>query len=792
MNISFDKINKIFQRAEKEDRNFLLEYEVYQILKEAGIRTPNFLFLKKGQNIGKKDLDLFKGDHLFLKIVSPLIIHKTDVGGVQTVENNVAAVNQVCSRMLEEVPKRYKNWAKKYEASKKNSELTLKKINEKIRGILLCEKIDYEKTGFGTELLIGLRNSREFGPVITMGIGGVEIEYLNERIKEGKAISVGSAHLLQKKDILGLLKPLAVYDKLVGKFRGKEALITKKELIEAFFRFQQLGAYYSPYESSHPYVIEEAEVNPFVVREKKLIALDAMCRFSKSHQELKKRAFENIKYILKPQSIGIIGVSEKMNVGHIILNNILKNGFPCSKVVVVKPGFKEIEGCACMPTISDIPQTVDLFVLTLTAEQSYDVMKELVEKEKARSAIIIAGGIGEKEGTQALEKNIKALLKRSREEGKFTPVVNGGNCLGIYSKPGKYDTTFIPDYKLYKLPRSKSKKTNLVYISQSGAFMISRMSKLPHIEPLYAVSIGNQIDLTVSDYLNYFKDDDQAKFFGVYIEGFLSSDGLAFARAARNIICQEGKMIVVYKAGRSPEGRVATSSHTASVAGDYSVCRSILEEAGVIIADTIFEFENSVKNISFLAKKNIRGNRVGLMSNAGFESVIMADNLKNSNHEFRLACFSPATKKRISGILKPLGIDRLQDINNPLDVTPVADDAVFAGCVRAILEDNNVDCAVISPVPMTTAMFTLAPGKFHKENLYHPQSIGERLIDIFHETDKPFVVNVDSGEIYDPLVACLEQAGVPTFRRSDSAVKFLRKYINSRLKIHKKYHPILP
>jgi acyl-CoA synthetase (NDP forming) len=783
MKVNHENIQRVFQNAEKEGRNFLLEHEVYQILRETHIRTPQCLFVRKRQKVAEKDLRVFDKAQLVLKIVAPIIVHKTDVGGVQFVENDVRAINKACKRMFETVPQKFHDWMKKFSPQSKKNHSSLEGIDEEIRGILICRKVDYDRTGFGTELLLGIENSREFGPIVTMGIGGVEIEYLSERIKEGKAISISSAYLLEKKDILRILEPLAVYDKLIGKVRGKEALITTDELIETYLRFQQLGAYYSPYEIDHSYVIEELEVNPFVAQDKKLIALDGMCRFSKNHQEIKMRRFWDIQYLLKPRSIGIIGVSEKMNVGHIILNNILKEGFPSWNIFVVKPGLEEMEGCSCVPTVSELPKTVDLFILAVGAEQSHEVMKELIENEKARSAIIIAGGIGEKKGTQVLEEKIKELLEQNSQEGKLTPIVNGGNCLGIYSKPGKYDTTFVPDYKL---PRITGRKTNLVYLSQSGAFMISRMSKLPNVEPLYAISIGNQIDLTVSDYLKYFKGDEEAKVFSIYMEGFLPADGLALAKAARDIVKEEGKMIVLYKAGRTLEGREATASHTASVAGDYNICRSVLEEVGVIVADTIFEFENYVKNLSFLAHKVIRGNRIGLISNAGFECVTMADNLKN-DLEFELATLSPKTVKRLSELLKTSGIHHLQDVRNPLDTTPVADDAVFAECVLAMLEDKNVDCAVVSPVPMTPSMQTLVPERFHEENLYHPKSIVMRLIDIFHKTDKPFVVNVDAGDIFKPMVDCLEQAGVPTFKRSDVAVKFLRKYINNRLKIRLQY-----
>jgi acyl-CoA synthetase (NDP forming) len=84
---------------------------------------------------------------------------------------------------------------------------------------------------------------------------------------------------------------------------------------------------------------------------------------------------------------------------------------------------------------------------------------------------------------------------------------------------------------------------------------------------------------------------------------------------------------------------------------------------------------------------------------------------------------------------------------------------------------------------MTPAMQTLAPGKNHHEDIYKAGSTVMRLIDLFQKTDKPFVVNIDAGEIYDPMEDLLREAGIPTFRRVDEAVKFFRKYIAHHLKI---------
>lgn len=772
------RIDQIFKRAEKENRLLLLEYEVYKLLAAIDIRTPRHFFLKKGEKVDRRRLATLRSRKVVVKIVSPSIVHKTEVGGVAFVENRVAAVNKAVREMLHRVPHRYQEWIEMLPGGEKDV-LSLQQVEKSIRGVLILEMVDFDQVGFGSELLLGLRHSREFGPIVSMGMGGLDVEYLKPRLKKGRAVAIASAHLLHRKDIPALLKPLAFFDKVVCDFRGRKALLSETELAETFHKWQMLAVRYSLYSKKSLYIIEEAEVNPFVIRSAKLIPLDGMCRFSRRREGPARRPYEKINYLLHPRSIAVIGVSEKMNLGHLILNNILREGFPRERVYVVKPGLEMIEGCRCYPTIAQLPETVDLFVLTLAAEQSVGAMAELLDGEKARSVVIIAGGIGEKKGTEVLEEKIKSLLQKNRREGKLTPVVNGGNCMGIYSRPGRYDTTFIPEYKL-EPPAGKNPR--IVYIAQSGAFMASRMSKIPAVEPLYAISLGNQVDLTASDYLRYFNDagKDEARLFALYIEGFQPGDGLSLAKAAEDLV-RQGKILVVYKGGRTEEGRQATSSHTASVAGDYDVFRSILGKAGAFVTETLLDFENSVKNLLSLDGKMVRGKRVGLVSNAGFECVILADNL-NDGDELEIALLSDRTKARIACLLQPLGIDRLQDIRNPLDLTPVADDAVFAGCAEAVLEDEGVDCAVISPVPMTTALQTLPPGERHRENIYAPRSVGCRLIEIFGRSRKPLVVNIDAGELYLPLVEMLEEAGVPVFRRSDEALRFLGRYINTTLR----------
>jgi acyl-CoA synthetase (NDP forming) len=766
-------ITRIFETAEKDGRSLLLEHEVYELLGRAGLAAPKHVFVPKGRSVRREDLAALGSSSVVLKVVSPLILHKSDAGGVRFAKAEPRAVNAACAEMLAGVPGRFLEWSKRFDRAGKAERPTRKAVADSIRGVLVCEKVAFDDFGFGSELLVGVRNTREFGPVMTVGGGGLDVEYMNERIKEGRSAAVFSVPLVDEAGLGALIEPLAFFGKAALPFRGRKPGITPAALAATLRRFIGLARDLSSSGGRSAYAIEEFEVNPLVIRDGGLVPLDGLCRFSRGTPAPEARPVAEIGRLLRPRTIGIVGVSEKRNLGRIILENILKTGFPREKVFVVKPGLSEIAGCRCVPSVRELPVTVDMFVLTLGAEQSVGFMRDIAENEKARSVILIAGGLGEKEGSQGLEAEIRRIIAGGRAAGKVTPVVNGGNCLGIASKPGRYDTTFITEDKL---PRPRGPRSDMAVISQSGAFMISRMSAMPRIEPRYAVSLGNQIDLTASDYLEFLKDEPEVRTFAVYMEGFRPGDGHAFARAVKEIAAA-GRTVIVYKSGRSPEGRGAASSHTASVAGDYSVCRSVLEQAGAVVCGDIGEFENMVRGFEDLADKRTRGNRVGLISNAGFECVIMADSLEGEGGELELASFSPDTGAKIAAALRPLGIDKLQDVHNPLDVTPVADDAAFTGCAEAVLEDPGVDCAVISPVPMTPAMRTLPPSAEGGAGILDPESFAQRVITLFRRTDKPFVVNVDAGKLYDPLCDLLDEAGIPVFRHSDEALRFLRRYV---------------
>lgn len=292
------------------------------------------------------------------------------------------------------------------------------------------------------------------------------------------------------------------------------------------------------------------------------------------------------------------------------------------------------------------------------------------------------------------------------------------------------------------------------------------MSRLGTLNPRYAISVGNQMDLTIGDYLVYLKDDPEIQVFAVYTEGFAREDGRRVLGAAAEIV-SSGRVVILYRAGRTPAGAQASASHTASIAGDYAVARALARAAGVIVAETIQDFDDLTRLFTLLRDRRARGRRLGAISNAGCECVAVADNLG----AFTLPPFAPVTVERLEATFRRARIDSVVDVHNPLDLTPMADDVAYGDAVSAVLEDPDVDIGVVGCVPLTPSLNTLPRGDGHAEDLESTGSMAARLVGLRRRLSKPWVAVVDAGARYDPLVQALERGGVPVFGEADRALR---------------------
>ncbi len=733
----------------------LNEPEVFQLLVQLGMNTAPIAFLKEettkleimawAEKASELAMPLGR---LLLKVVGREILHKTEAGGVVVLGSGggvspgeiLEARDQLLTQVQNQVGE------------------------ESIEGVLAAGFVDHKPNTPGNELIISLRQDDSFGPVIVVGVGGTLTEWYGQG-SGGQSTLIFPAADFQRESVAKALlahpmlsifcKPSRLYP---------QAPISVSSLTEAMAGMAALGVWSQS--GDHPWFISEIEINPLVVSEGKLVALDGVGGLQVRAIEPVERPVQKIAQLLAPKSAAVLGVSAKgSNPGRIILDNLLQSpGIDSQRLVVVHGREKSIAGVPCYPDVASLPEKVDLAVVSIPAEGALQAIDELVKYDMASSIILIPGGFAEA-GRKDLAQAIETKLDEAHQGQGGGPVMVGGNCLGIVSRD-QYNTFFLPRYKL---PFNSGHGENLALVSQSGAYLVTFASNYDGlISPRASISYGNQMDLTVADFLGHFLDVPEAQVIACYVEGFRQGDGARFLELARKGLDQ-GKRIIIYKAGKTPLGAQAAASHTASLAGDYSVARTCLENAGIIVADSLGHFEDLIMAFTLLADKAALGRRTGIISNAGFECSTVMDQLAG----LELAEFDSGTQAVLDEVLPGFA-----HRTNPIDCTPMTGTEAFVGSCKAILDCPTVDAAILSSVPVTPALNNLpkADSGAHGEDLTDSLSQPSQMIEVIHGSAKPAVVVVDSGSIYDPMCRMLLVAGIPVFRKIDRAARALAAF----------------
>jgi acyl-CoA synthetase (NDP forming) len=742
----------VLSSAEAEGRAVLLEHEVYALLAEAGIAVPRHRLVASPEAADASVCAALGSEEAVVKIASPDLLHKSDVGGVVVCRNEPSALREAVGRVVA--------------AGRAAS------TGARVEGALVAERVRF-RAGTGREVLAAFRHDPAFGPVVVLGMGGLDTEALLGALKPERARTMLAARGLTEDDALRALRGTLVHSALTGRLRtSRGAGIPEERLAGLAVALARLAERWAGFEPPDGLGLAELEVNPVVAAEDgRLVALDGLARLHRPKPLLPPRPVAELRRLLTPASAVVIGASaEGMNPGRIILRNLVEGGgVPRGRIWAVHPKAAEIDGCRAFRSLADLPEVADLAVVAIAADRGADtVVQEIVEKRRAHTITLIPGGFGETEGGREAEARIRAALAASHRDADGGVLLNGGNCLGIISEPGRYNTFFLPPHKL---PVREGPGGGLASVSQSGAYLVTQISNLDRVvQPRYAISFGNQMDVTVSDYLAYLEGDPGSRVFAVYMEGFQRGDGQRFLEVVRRI-AGSGRPVLFYKAGRTREGSAAAASHTASAVGDYEVCEELARTAGAVVAGDIDQIEDDVVTFTLLHGRVAAGRRVAVLSNAGFEATAAADTL----HGMELADLARPTQERLAALL-PAGI---VDVHNPVDATPVTPTERYVAIARALADDPGVNALVVGGVPATPALDSLAAGEGHREDAEGETGLATLLVDFFRATPKPVVFSVDSGTLYDPLVSAMRRAGLPTFRRVDRATRALARFIGA-------------
>ncbi len=375
----------------------------------------------------------------------------------------------------------------------------------------------------------------------------------------------------------------------------------------------------------------------------------------------------------KPRGVAVIGASRDPNkLGYSLLSKLIQYKYR-GDIYPVNPKAENVLDRTCYASITQVPDPLDLAVVIVPAPFVAKVLAECVERG-VPSVVVISGGFRETgpEGA-AREQQLREII-----QGSSTRVV-GPNCVGLMDTHTPLNVTFLKD-----MPEPGE----IGFLSHSGALCaaVINWARQAGVGFSRIVSLGNQMDVTQTDMLTTFVDDPLTRVITLYLEGI--QDGPAFIETAREM--SHHRPILAIKAGTGEAGARAVSSHTGALAGQDEAYSAAFRRAGVLRAETMEELFNWARALAWQPLP--KGNRVGVLTNAGGLGVLAADAIEAAG--MKIAELTEETKAFLRERTPPAA-----SVENPVDVLGGSGSAVYGLAMDALLRDPNVDVVCVMQAP---------------------------------------------------------------------------------------------
>lgn len=441
--------------------------------------------------------------------------------------------------------------------------------------------------------------------------------------------------------------------------------------------------------------------------------------------------------MFKPKSIAIVGASrDPHSIGFSVVKNLIDSKYG-GKIFPVNPKADEILDLKCYHSVLEVPEEIDLAVITVPAAITPNVVEEC-GKKGVKGLAIIASGFSEV-GRTDLEDKVVEIAR------KYNMRILGPNIVGIMSNPMKMNASFGP-YLPYP--------GKITMISQSGALLIALDSRtwVDRVGMSYLISIGNMSDLDFADLIDYFKNDEDTKCISLYVEGI--KNGRKFIDVCKKIL---EKPIVALKSGVSARGSIAAASHTGSLAGSGKVYSAAFKQATVVQAYTLDDLFD--RSLALSLQPPMKGENLLIITNGGGVGVLATD----AAEKYGIPLKDPPEdlKEKLKQIMPEFG-----SAKNPVDITGMASAEWYGKALKIALQHPWVNGVTV---------------------LYCETSVSdprELSMEIFEATncnrvDKPITVSYIGGEVTERAIEWLQKKGIPVFRSPDraiSAMAALREY----------------
>jgi acetyl coenzyme A synthetase (ADP forming)-like protein len=385
-----------------------------------------------------------------------------------------------------------------------------------------------------------------------------------------------------------------------------------------------------------------------------------------------------VKHFLEPASVAVVGASRRPGaVGSAVLDNLLRSGFD-GPVFPVNPHADEIRSVRAYPSVAELPETPELAVIAVPAASVPAVARDCAVRG-VRALLVLSAGFAEAgpDGVR-LQDELMAICRAAGMR------LAGPNCLGALGARRPIDATFVP----HAAPPGR-----VALLSQSGGVGLALIEQAATLGLGLSsfVSIGNRPDISANDLLEYWEQDDRTDVVLLYLESF--GNPRNFVRIARRLARR--KPIVALRAGRSSAGARAAASHTgALVAGSNAGIEALLQQAGVISAETLGELFDVGALIASQALPG--GRRVAILTNSGGPAILCADACEA--HGLELPELSPTLRERLANALPEHASTR-----NPVDMLAAAGADDFRAALSALADSEEVDAVVALFTPALSA-----------------------------------------------------------------------------------------
>jgi acyl-CoA synthetase (NDP forming) len=435
--------------------------------------------------------------------------------------------------------------------------------------------------------------------------------------------------------------------------------------------------------------------------------------------------------LLNPKSVAVIGASaDPTKTSGRPVSYLIKHGFS-GAIYPVNPKAAEIQGLTCYADVEALPEAPDVGLVLLNAKRSVAAVRSLA-KLGCKAAVVLASGFAEAgEDGQDLQAELKEAAGSMR--------ILGPNTIGLVNLSAGIPLSASGALEVSDLPAG-----HVAVVSQSGGILGALLSRAAGrgIGLSSLISTSNEVDLEVSDFIDYLVDDENTKVIALYLESIRNPQRFReVAIRARDA----GKPLVVFKIGRSEAGANAASSHTGALAGEDHVYDAFFRELGVIRVNTFDEFLDIPAVL--VAGRKLAGRRVAVLTSTGGAGTLIADSLGVTDFDTPAPDIDTAEKLRALQGDTPTALDR-----NPIDVTLAGlQPDLLRQAIRILLESDSYDALVVIIGSSGLAM---------------PDLVVSAIQDCLSVNDKPVLAYVSP---YAPdTLKRLNSGGIPGFSSPES------------------------